>query len=319
MRVGILGSMVWDRIDHPDAATVERWGGISYSLAAASARLPAGWSLRPLVKVGQDLADEARTFLDSLPGLDDRSGIVVVPEKNNRVHLQYHGRHDRTETLSGGVPGWEWDELDPLLDGIDALYLNLISGFEIGLSTATRLRPALDAPLYVDLHSLLLGATDGGTRVPRPLANREEWLAAFDVVQVNEAELALVAAGDDPLEIAGATIRDHRGALLVTRGPHGATWYAAEDAPRPWIGPGGSAGSGTVPSNPVRSGTIPADQPGDGGDPTGCGDVWGVTCFLALLQGRKLSEAVAVANGAAALNLLHRGAEGLHHLLREPT
>ena len=318
MRVGILGSLVWDRIDRPALASVEHWGGISYSLAAASARLPAGWSLRPLIKVGRDLADEARTFLDSLPGLDDRSGIRIVPETTNRVHLQYHGPHDRQETLSGGVPGWEWDELEPLLDGLDALYLNLISGFEIDLATATRLRAALRAPLYVDLHSLLLAEPGEGARLPRPLEDRDEWLAAFDVVQVNETELALVAGDDEVRQVAEAVIRDHGGALLVTRGPAGATWFAAEDAPRPWTRPGEPAPSERGRPS-FRSGTVPADHLDDAGDPTGCGDVWGVTCFLVLLQGEKLSEAVAAANGAAARNLLHCGAEGLHHHLRETT
>jgi hypothetical protein len=65
------------------------------------------------------------------------------------------------------VPPWRWAELEPLLDGLDALYVNLISGFELDLDAATRLRGAVPGPIYGDLHSLLLGvAAPTGTACP---------------------------------------------------------------------------------------------------------------------------------------------------------
>ncbi|NIP81018.1 MAG: hypothetical protein GWM90_18100 [Gemmatimonadetes bacterium] len=308
MRLGVLGTMVWDRIEHPDAPTVERWGGLSYSLAAAAAALPAGWELRPVMKVGSDLAEAAHSFLRTLPAVDGPEGILEVPEPNNRVHLRYRDAHHRHECLTGGVPPWSWDELGPRIAGLDALYVNLISGFELELATARRLRAAFDGPLYADLHSLLLGVSGSGDRTPRPLADRGAWLGAFDVVQANETELALVAAGDDPVAVAEAAVRQGLGAVLVTRGPRGADWFAAADAPRPWE-TGGTAG-------PVARGTVPLAGPARTGDPTGCGDVWGATCFVALLDGRRLTRAMAEANAAAVRNLGHRGAEGLHLHLR---
>lgn len=314
MRVGVLGTMVWDRIEHPDAPTVVRWGGISYSLAAAAAALPGGWTIRPIVKVGQDLVEEARAFLETIPGLEgDRPdgvhGVVVVPQPNNRVHLRYRDREHRHETLTGGVPGWRWDELEPLVEGLDGLYVNLISGFELDVDTALRLRGRFGAPLYVDLHSLLLGVGEGGGRVPRPLSHRDDWLAAFDVVQVNEQEMELVAGDDDPGRVAHDAARSHGVAVLVTRGPAGATWVAPADRPRPWL---------TGPGAP-DSGSVPVDQPWSVGDPTGCGDVWGATCFVALLRGQRLSAAMAAANRAARRNVNHRGAEGLYGQLRDDT
>lgn len=301
--------MVWDRIEHPDADVVERWGGISYSLAAAAAALPEGWTVRPIVKVGRDLADEAYSFLSTVPGLERPGGIVVAPEPNNRVHLRYLDPQRRHETLNGGVPGWSWEELTPILEGLDGLFINLISGFELDLATARRLRSEFRRPLYVDLHSLLLGVGAGGAREPHPLADRDDWLAAFDVVQVNEEEMALVAGGDDPVEVVMESVRSHGGAILVTRGPDGAVWFAAADRPRPW-----QEGAETV-----RSGRVPVDRPWTTGDPTGCGDVWGATCFMSLLRGASLGMAMAAANRAAARNVDHRGAEGLYGHLRRPT
>lgn len=309
MKVGVLGTMVWDRIDHPDAGPVERWGGISYSLAAAAAALPDGWSVRPLVKVGEDLEREARGFLDTVPGLERPGGVVAVPEPNNRVHLRYRDRQHRHETLTGGVPGWSWDELEPWLEGLDGLFVNLIAGFELDLPTARRLRAGFRRPSYADLHSLLMGVAAGGGRVPRPLPDRDAWLAAFDVVQVNQEELALVAGPDDPVEVARGAVASHGGALLVTMGPAGAAWYASSDRARPW-----EPGPATV-----RSGRVPAAERAVVGDPTGCGDVWGATCFIALLRGESLRAAMVAANRAAARNVDYRGAEGLYGHLRNLT
>jgi sugar/nucleoside kinase (ribokinase family) len=299
--------MVWDRIDHPDVPPVERWGGIAYSLAAATAALPPGWTVRPIVKVGRDLAAAARSFMAELPGLESSGGLVETPEPNNRVQLRYHDRHHRHECLTGGVPPWRWSELEPALNGLDALYVNLISGFELDIDTATRLRAAVDGPIYADLHSLLLGGEGGGHRTPRPLERRDEWLAAFDVVQVNEAELGLVAGEDDPWLVAEQAVRRGLGTLLVTRGPAGVTVVSARDGPRPWARDGGEP----------RRWEVPVDAAVETGDPTGCGDVWGATCFVALVRGEPLDRAVRSANRAAARNVAHRGADGLHGFLRE--
>lgn len=317
MRIGVLGSMVWDRIDHPDAAPVERWGGISYSLAAAAAALPDGWSVRPIVKVGRDLATEARAFLSTLPGLETGDGVLVVDEPNNRVRLRYRDRHHRDEHLTGGVPGWRWDELAPRVDGLDGLFVNLISGFELELDVAERLRAAYGGPLYADFHSLLLGTTRSGPREPRPLAGRDRWLAAFDVVQVNEQELALVAGEEPAWTVAERAVASGLGALLVTLGPRGAAWLARADSPFQRRAPGdGSSGPGGRTESRVRRGEVPAERTWGRGDPTGCGDVWGATCFVALMQGERLTAAMASANRAAARNVAHRGADGLYQQLR---
>src|SRR5690606_18327278 len=140
-RLGILGTMVWDRIFARDGRSepVEEWGGITYALAAAEAARAPGWELVPLIKVGRDLEHRAFEFLRSLPGMR-LDGVRIVPEPNNRVDLRYEDQHRRTEKLSGGVPGWTWAELQPLVEGLDALYVNFISGFELDLPTAIQLR-----------------------------------------------------------------------------------------------------------------------------------------------------------------------------------
>jgi sugar/nucleoside kinase (ribokinase family) len=62
----------------------------------------------------------------------------------------------------------------------------------------------------------------------------------------------------------------------------------------------------------VRSGRIGIVSAPDEGDPTGCGDVWGATCALHLFRGAEIEDAMRIANRAAARNVEHRGATGLH-------
>ncbi|HEX6938546.1 MAG TPA: hypothetical protein VF158_03980 [Longimicrobiales bacterium] len=322
-RLGILGTMVWDRIYARDGRVepVEEWGGLAYALAAAAAARPEGWGITPIVKVGRDLAERAGRFLHSLPGLDFEAGLHVVPEPNNRVELRYLDGVRRTERLTGGVPPWRWDELEPIVRGLDALYVNFISGFEMELDTASRLRLAFPGPIYADVHSLLLGVGAGGQRMYRPLDAWREWLRCFDVVQANEDELAWLAyAWGDPWRFAAEVIGEAPRLLLVTLGARGAA-YVASPAFRPdpmsWRRGGGLAAApelgvpGAARSERVAIVTEPRE-----GDPTGCGDVWGATCFCKLLGGASLEEAMRAANRAAARNVEHRGATGLHLFLQ---
>ena len=319
-KLGILGTMVWDRIWARDsrAQPVEEWGGITYAFAAASAARREDWTLVPIVKVGRDLEEAALRFLHSLPGMD-LSALRIVPEPNNRVELRYRDNQRRSERLTGGVPPWTWAELEPAMHDLDALYINFISGFEMELPAALHLRLAFDGPIYADLHSILLGVDATGLRTPQPLESWREWLRCFDIVQVNEDELAQLAQPwGDPWRFAADVVGEDLRVLFVTLGPRGAAyvaWGNAEAEPLRRRQRMSIARRGLVPHAAVISEHL---APGGGardGDPTGCGDVWGATCFLRLLGGAGLVAAVRTANDAAARNVEHRGATGLHHHL----
>jgi sugar/nucleoside kinase (ribokinase family) len=321
MRLGILGTMVWDRIHARDgrAAPIKEWGGISYALAAAAAAAPAGTMLVPIIRLGSDLAEQAFHFLRALPRLE-LDGVRVVAEPNNRVELRYTDRQRRCERLTGGVGPWTWDELAPIVADLDALYINFISGFELELQTAIALRAHFPGPIYADLHSLMLGVGPEGVRVPRPLEAWREWLRCFDAVQVNEDELATLAhAWGDPWLFAAEAVGGEPRVLLVTLGDRGAAYFAAPDLdedPRGWqraavLTPGSAASLA-----PVRTERIPPELRPREGDPTGCGDVWGATFFCSLIAHAGLDGAMRRANAAAARNVEHRGATGLHHHLQ---
>jgi sugar/nucleoside kinase (ribokinase family) len=313
----VVGTLVWDRIHRPGVrdVPVEEWGGIAYALSALSATLPEGWEVVPIVKIGRDLSESAFRFLRQLPRHDCESGVRVVPDPNNRVELRYRDAERRTEQLSGGVPPWEWPELGPLVRDCDALYVNFISGFEMTLDTASALRDGYRGPLYADLHSLFMGIAAGGLRVPRELPSWSAWLRCFDAVQVNEQELDLLgSAWGDPWRFAAAAVGPDLKLIAVTLGARGAAYIAGPAFhPDPGGWPATRHRMGTP--GPSRSAFVPSTEPEDGGDPTGCGDVWGATFFARLLGGDPLEAAMSEANRLAGRNVRHRGASGLYRHL----
>jgi hypothetical protein len=332
-KVGILGSLVWDQIygRDPSAAPVEEWGGIAYALASLDASVAPEWEIVPLIKVGQDLAPKAREFLGRLERITPGGRCVEVPAPNNRVVLHYYSTERRTERMSGGVPGWTWSELGPMVRDLDALYLNFISGFELALGTAQALRQGFRGPIYVDLHSLLLGMQHDGVRVLRPLHDAAAWLGCFDVVQLNEDEMRQLSP--DPLSLAADAIGAGTSLLIVTLAAKGAAYVAAPGfdgwgdgrtggrvdgamGTPEFLGASSSSARPPVPlSAPLRTALIPAPTI-DALDPTGCGDVFGAAAAARLFAGDSIEDAIRHANAMAARNAAFRGAGGLSRHLR---
>ena len=298
--------MVWDTIHgrDPAQAAIEEWGGIAYALAGFDAALDDEWRLVPLIKVGRDLAPRAAAFLRDVRHAVPGARFLEVPELNNRVTLRYLSAERRCEQLTGGVPGWTWPELGPLVSDLDALYVNFISGWEMSLETAELLRRGFRRPIYADFHSLFLGRTDDGTRVLQPLPGADSWFACFDTVQLNEDEFAQLGA--DPMAAAAASLAAGCSTLIVTLGVRGAVYFRQEGTA---LAPGGT--------RPIRTARLAADATASAGaDPTGCGDVFGSVTCSALLRGMALEEAIQTGGRMAARNLAHRGATGLRdHLL----
>jgi hypothetical protein len=313
-RVGVIGSIVWDVIHgrQPNALPVEEWGGISYGIAGLDAALSDDWEIVPIIKVGDDLSVRATQFMRTFARMAPDAALIAVPYPNNRVELRYTDEERRTELMTGGVPGWNWLGLKPVLEmaRLDALYINFLSGWEVDVATAQLIRQNFAGPIYCDLHMLAWAVQPDGFRTLRPIPNVREWCSSFDFLQVNEDEMTMLAP--DPMALAATALHAGVKSLSVTLGKRGAVYFAApgferlrDDSRSPL-----SAGLG-----PLRTALVPAEHV-DPGDPTGCGDVWGATQFSRLLAGDNLDSAILAANRAAARNVSHRGATGLADHLR---
>jgi len=312
VRLGVIGSFVWDIIygRDPRREPVEEWGGITYALSAFDAALPASWHIVPLARVGSDLWPQARRFVTGLRRVAPDAMPIEVSVPNNRVRIEYSTDELRSEILQGGVPPWTWAGLRPLLHDLDALYINLISGFELELETLQLIRRHFHGPIYLDLHSLLLGIQSDGTRVPRPIADPRAWFGCADLLQVNEQEMSLMAP--DPLALAATAMHAGVQSLLVTLGKRGVVYVLApgfdrlDDLRR----------AQDLRAGPVRTALVPAEQVETPGDPTGCGDVFGATYFSRLLTGDTFGVSLRAAIRAASRNVVFRGAGGLANFLR---
>jgi hypothetical protein len=318
-KVGVVGSLVWDEIHGRDPLSppVEEWGGIAYALSALDASLAPGWEIVPLIKVGRDLSREAQEFLRGLSRIAQGARCIEVMAPNNRVVLHYESSERRCERMSGGVPGWTWGELGPMVRDLDAVYLNFISGFELCLGTAQALRQGFPGPIYADLHSLFLGMQQDGIRVLRPLPDAPSWFGCFDVVQLNEDEMQQLTP--DPLSLSAQALGAGVSLLAVTLGPRGVAYVAAPGFDR-LAGKqvrGEAFPPTRAPAYPlsVRTALIPAPSI-ETLDPTGCGDVFGAACFARLLAGDSVETALRQAARLAARNAAFRGASGLARHLR---
>jgi sugar/nucleoside kinase (ribokinase family) len=314
-RVGVIGSFVWDRIYGRDARAepIEEWGGITYALGGMDAALCESWEIVPIIKVGKDLELRARDYLRSLRHLAPDAAPVAVDQPNNRVTLRYFEAERRTEVLSGGVPPWTWLGLKPLLNDIDALYINLISGFELDLETVQLVRQHFRGPVFCDLHSLLLSVQPDGLRTPRALPNAAAWMRCFDFVQCNEAEMALMAP--DAMALAAIAMNAGVRTLVVTLSERGAVYFATPGFER--LADLKRDARVDVAFGTVRTALLQATAADvKEGDPTGCGDVFGATYFSRVLCGDNFTDALQLALRAAARNYAHRGATHLAFHLR---
>lgn len=313
-RLGVIGTFVWDTIygRGPIASPVQEWGGITYALSGLDAALADDWEIVPLLKVGADLVERAREFTATLRRIAPDASLIEVPYPNNRVELRYETNERRAERLTGGVPPWTWLGLKPLLAGLDALYINFLSGWELDLETTQLVRQHFRGPIYCDLHMKVYAVQPTGWRELRPLEHVEAWCRCFDFLQANEDEVTMMAA--DPMALAATAMAAGVQALMVTLGSRGGVYFAAPGFDRianldrrPTLG--GAAG-------PIRTELVPAIRVLVDGDPTGCGDVWGATCYSRLLAGDTLVDAIRAAHRAAARKVEHRGATGLARHLR---
>ncbi len=317
----MLSTLVCDVIHGPPPSydVSQGWGGVAYGVSGLGAALDEAWEMIPFIKVGADVADDARAWLSAVPGMCAAPALWVVPEPNNRSELRYLSAEHRTEQMSGGVPPWTFDELQPLLAAaeLDALYVNFLSGREVDLPTMQRIREQFAGPIYVDLHMLLWHTGSDGRRSLQPLRDAAAWCACFDFIQVNEEEMRMLADNFDGC--AALTMGASVLATFVTLGSRGVRYSAHHAflsladrmaklalAPAVAVPPAASA----VPPTAVEV-PPPAVDRAAVLDPTGCGDVWGGTVFGRLLAGDTLSRAITGANFAASHNAQSQGVVGL--------
>lgn len=307
MNIGVIGTVIDDRIHSLEGEVIRALGGILYTILPMRAFLPERCRIVPIMHVGHDLFDRVRELLDDLPEVE--TGWIVREEcENNRVDLYYRTREERIEVSTRGVSPLLIDELD-IVRELDSLIVNFISGWELTLATMKKLSRRPGSMICGDLHSLLLGRMSDGRRYFRKPYGWKAWLEHFDYIQLNEREFRTLTGFDFLAGENGAGgmhgvisgVFRERGARLVTvtQGERGATVFSLD-----------GTGEGIRELHDIHAVEKPLD-------PTGSGDVFLAAFSSALLSGRNIQASLSFAVEAAALSTLTRGAEHLYEYFKE--
>jgi hypothetical protein len=206
MRIGILGQPCIDENVFPGRSVRKALGGVLYSFAAMERimRGTKGSSFVPVSWLSNPDRDAISAFTDSFQHLERTRGFWPADSPTNQVQLVYRDDGSRTEHCSHILPPLTKRELSSeLLESLDGLFVNMISGYDITIETLEEsLQHVSRRPfVHLDIHALILGSLSnanqnshfGSGREPRGVKEWKRWLAIADSVQMNELEARWLA------------------------------------------------------------------------------------------------------------------------------
>ena len=290
MRIGILGQPCIDSLVYPGGRSKRALGGVLYSYVAMERlmreRGSAQYSFVPLTWLSNPDREYLETLLGKLQYMDRAAGLWTTDLQTNRVQLVYDKKGDREEHCPHILPQLTAEQFTPsLLDSLDGLFVNMISGFDISIDTLERaLKESTKRPfVHLDVHALILGvlseAGEGGYGLGREshgVLEWRRWLAVADSVQMNENEVRWLA---DPelhteeellraIERMEPHLRPRH--VILTRASRGASLYLFD--------------SGEAHHVPVPEITAI--------ETTGSGDVFGSAYLFSILQGKQPEQSL---------------------------
>ena len=206
--------------------------------------------------------------------------------------------------MSGGVPGWTWRELGPMVRDLDAIYLNFISGFELASAPRRRYGRAFVARSTPTCTVSFSACSRTGCGC----SNRSSMPPPGSVVSTwfSSTRTRCASSPRPALPIRAGARRRRRPARRDPGRREAAAYVAAPGFDRL----DGQSGAESPDSSAVRTALI-AGAAGRAVDPTGCGDVFGAAAFARLLAGDTVEAALRHANAMAGRNAMLRGAGGL--------
>lgn len=295
-RIGVIGTFIRDTIVTLEGKEVESIGGLYHSMAYLAHLADADMEIQPLCHAGEDFYETVQKSLTQFNKKILFHSLHRLQQTNTQVKLTYLTPETREEVTSTTMPPITADEIAALA-GCEAVLVNLISGDDITLAAIKNLRKLTPSPLiYLDLHSLALGIDKNGKRYYRDIPEGPEWIAACDLLQLNEREAATLAGspGDDRVAYDKLVNLGRQLVVERLRGCHITL---------------GSAGSLLFyrQNEAVHHEHVPAARVGPVVDIIGCGDAFGAAFLTQFLRTQNFSAATQFANHVAGLNATFMG------------
>lgn len=255
----------------------------------------------PVCNLGYDVYDEVVAILKRL-GNVRLDGINKVRRKNNHAVLFVDQNNQRQEILRNRVPTLSFDQVRPFLDG-DAVLVNFISGFDIGLPDLKRVRRNTSALILMDVHSLTLGIRKDGERFFKAPRLWRDYVKQADILQSNLAELSVLSGKNL------ASLREIRdfGDYILSLGPNVLLVTMGEDGAVMFCKVGRTRSSKRCEGIQIRRFK----------DATGCGDVFSAGFLACYLRTRDLDQSLDFANRVAAEKCKVSGVESVARLLKK--
>lgn len=266
--IAVLGAIVYDEIVTHDKRRIESFGGIIYNLAALSSLVSDEAVILPHSNVGADRWDDVIRLIDDMPGVS-KTGLRMWDGKLTHARLVYTDANHRDEFVLNMMRPFTIEELRTAMNA-DGVIVNFVNGTEIDLPTMKEFRRASSGVFYLDMHNIMVRFGENGDKTVIDFNDWPEWVAQYDIVQMNEFEASSVIGREldtvsDFISAAHRVLEAGPVAVLVTMGPRGVVVAHRKD--------GDAYGA-----------HIPAGKVGNFVDATGCGDAFSTGTLWNYLQ-----------------------------------
>ncbi len=292
-KITVIGTINKDLILPFRGAPIESLGGIFYTVAILGSLLDPEDEIVPVSFLGEDLADTVRAALLPFSNVNAK-GLHSIPEKNQKVILEYLSPLERREKALFNFPPLEWKHIRGYLDA-DFIIVNLITGWDLTADAYRKIIARYGKRTYLDVHYLVKGIDSLGRRFPQRPQSIETWLEGVAFVQMNEEEFRIInESALSPADFYAARMSPEQ-VLIITRAEAGVTIVYQKE--------------GMTREKNIAALPLPEVV-----DATGCGDAFGAGFVMAYAETNNVLEAARYANRVAAANALLEGTNEISRL-----
>ncbi len=278
MKILVVGHSVVDKVRYKGEVKTNP-GGIYFSILGFMANLPDAE-----IHLVTSFAEEHYSLFEEVFRLI-KFPVSPKTEQMPVNHLYIKDNEEREEVYEY-IPGKLNIEAVENLDTYDGIYINMVSGFEIGINELYQLRQSFQGPIYIDIHTLSRGVSEDKQRFFRPVPHPEVWYGNADFIQANESEIMTLGTEDESKdEIIENILSVGVTGVIVTNEKYGAAIYYYEEEKKNF-----SFSDSALTSN------TPC---------VGCGDFFGAVFFSTWLEEKSFEKALKKGVTGAGLFIKH--------------